>query len=116
MITLIAKSAWFRYANWMPTTFSMALPAIATMTRPANAWDTPSASIAGSREDTNQSETSAAATLAPVSMVTASHSGHRGPSCSAGDAGPGDSTAGARLSADGNDSRKTPSSTTDTTI
>ena len=97
----------------MPTTFSMALPAIATMTRPANAWDTPSAWIAGSSADTNQSDTSAAATLAPVSMVTASHSGHRGPSFSTA-ASPG--AAGVRLRADGRDSRKTPSSTPAPTI
>jgi hypothetical protein len=44
----------------MPTTFSTALPAMATMTSPAKAWLMFKVSIAGSRAVTNQSETSAA--------------------------------------------------------
>ena len=44
----------------MPTTFSTALPAIATTTRPANASEMPSESIVGSSASTNQSETNAA--------------------------------------------------------
>jgi hypothetical protein len=79
MMTLIAKSAWPRAASWMPTTFSIAFPAIATMTRPANACDMPRASIAGSSAVTHQSDTSAGATLATASSVTASQSGQRGP-------------------------------------
>ena len=36
-----AYSDWPLAASWTPTTFSMALPAIATMTRPAKAWEIP---------------------------------------------------------------------------
>src|SRR5689334_16167858 len=65
----------------MPTTFSIALPAIATTTRPANASDRCRVWMVGCSAVTNQSETSAAAALARVSRVTASHTGQRGPSC-----------------------------------
>jgi hypothetical protein len=42
--------------------FSTALPAIATITSPVNAFEIPSASTAGSMASTNHSETSAAMT------------------------------------------------------
>ena len=48
-------------ARVIPTTFSTALPAIPTITSPANAFEMCSASTAGSRAPTNQSETNAAA-------------------------------------------------------
>jgi hypothetical protein len=59
--TLTARSALPSTASRIPTTFSTALPAIATMTRPAKAWLMPSIFIAGSRASTNQSDTRAAA-------------------------------------------------------
>src|SRR3954464_5022213 len=77
----------------MPTTFSIALPAMATMTRPANAWEIPRASMAGSRATTNQSDTSAAARLAAPSRVRANHNGHRGASpCAPDGAATGDAS------------------------
>ena len=71
----------------MPTACSTALPAIATMTRPAKAWLMPSASIAGSSASTNHSETSAAATPHPTSTPTACPSVQPlpGPAVSGGD-------------------------------
>ena len=51
---------------------------MATTTRPANASLMPSASVAGSSADTNQSLTSAAATPAAASTATVADSGHRG--------------------------------------
>src|SRR3954468_19353577 len=53
----------------MPTTFSTALPAIATITSPANAFEMPSASTAGSTAPTNQSDTNAAPTPATTSVA-----------------------------------------------
>ena len=73
--TLTASSALPRQASWMPTTCSTALPAIATMTRPAKAWLMPRASIAGSSAATNHSETSAAARPAPQRTTMAVVSG-----------------------------------------
>ena len=61
---LIARSGLLRSAIWMPTTFSTALPAIATMTRPTNSSDRPSVAIAGRSASTNQSDTRAAPTPA----------------------------------------------------
>ena len=58
----MARSDCRLAASQMPTTFSTALPAIPTMTRPVNALEMPIASTAGSSAATNQSETSAAAT------------------------------------------------------
>src|SRR4051794_33861359 len=103
----------------MPTTFSIALPAIATMTRPAKVWEMPSVVMAGSSACTNQSDTNAAATLETASRVTASHSGQRGASVTfAGAASPAASapTAGLRLIAAGSDNANTTSSTIDTKI
>ena len=57
---LIARSGLLRSAIWIPTTFSTALPAIATMTSPTNSSDRPSVAIAGRSASTNQSETRAA--------------------------------------------------------
>ncbi|MCU1673366.1 MAG: hypothetical protein JWN77_1479 [Frankiales bacterium] len=65
----------FFAASWMPTTFSTALDAMATMTRPANASEMCSVSIAGVSATTNQSETNAAPTPATASMPMASPSG-----------------------------------------
>src|SRR5512133_424645 len=62
MTTANAYSDRFLAASWTPTTFSMALPAMATTTRPANASEMPKEFIAGSRAETNQSDTNAAAT------------------------------------------------------
>ena len=56
----------------MPTTFSTALPAIATTTNPANACDMCRAESAGVRASTNQSETNAAPTLEMPSATTTS--------------------------------------------
>ena len=67
-------------ASWMPTTFSIALPAMATTTRPAKASEMCSADMAGSRATTNQSETKAASAAARASRPTASQTGHRGAS------------------------------------
>ena len=65
-------------ARVMPTTFSTALPAIPTITRPVNAFEMPSASTAGSSESTNQSETNAALTPASASTPIAGRSGRIG--------------------------------------
>ena len=62
-----------------PVAFSTALPAIATMTRPANASEMPSWSIVGRSACTNQSETNAAPTPAAASRPAATASGTRGP-------------------------------------
>ena len=74
----MAKSGRLRAASWTPTTFSTALPAIATTTSPANASLIPSASVAGLSAVTNQSLTNAAATPAPPSTATVVESGQRG--------------------------------------
>ena len=68
MITEIAKSGLLRAASCTPTTFSTALPAIATITRPAKASLMCRVSIAGVRASTNQSEVNAAA--APLTAST----------------------------------------------
>ena len=47
-MTEIARSASPFAASVIPTTFSTALPAIATITSPVNAFETPSARTAGS--------------------------------------------------------------------
>ena len=84
MTTEMAKSGRLRAASCTPTTFSTALPAIATTTRPANAWLMPSASVAGLSAETNQSLTNAAARPAPPSTTTVVVSDQRGgePACS----------------------------------
>jgi hypothetical protein len=70
----------------MPTTFSTALPAIATMTSPVNAFEIPSFATAGSMTATNQSDTNAAArpASARTTMPTPKPSGG---ACSAAIAG-----------------------------
>src|SRR5690606_1396232 len=67
-----AASERFFMASWMPTTFSTALPAIATITSPANASEMRSACIAGSSACTNHSDTKAAATAEAASITSAS--------------------------------------------
>ena len=59
-ITENAYADWFFAASWTPTTFSTALPAIATTTSPAKVSLIDSESMAGCRAFTNQSETNAA--------------------------------------------------------
>ena len=61
-ITEIAKSGRLRAASCTPTTFSTALPAIATITSPANSWLMCSVWIAGVSAVTNQSDVNAAPT------------------------------------------------------
>src|SRR2546421_3021367 len=80
----------------MPTTFSTALPAIATITRPANTWLMPNALTAGASASTNQFDVTAAATPDRASSATASQSGQRGVAVtvSAAAPSPGDSEAG----------------------
>src|SRR5581483_11538253 len=77
MITEIAKSIRSSTASWMPTTFSTALPAIATMTTPAKSWLMCIACVAGVRAATNQSLAKAAATPAPPSRPVVRASGQR---------------------------------------
>src|SRR5665647_930128 len=60
----------------MPTTFSTALPAIATITRPANVGEMCTASMAGVSAATNHSDTNAALTPAAASSPMASARGH----------------------------------------
>lgn len=103
----------FFAASWMPTTFSTAFDAMATITRPANAGDRSSASIAGVSATTNQSETNAAPTPATASIPIARPSGQlrAWPSascCSGAGVSP-------RARAAGSDSAKTSSRTTATT-
>src|SRR5690348_492749 len=81
MTTENAYSERFLAASWMPTTFSTALPAIATITRPANASEIFKACIAGSSACTNHSDTNAAATADAASRASASGNGQRGGSC-----------------------------------
>src|SRR3954469_10902314 len=57
MTTANAYSDRFLAASWTPTTFSIALPAMATTTSPANASEIPIELIAGCSASTNQSET-----------------------------------------------------------
>src|SRR5689334_20361577 len=105
-------------ASWTPTTFSTALPAMATITRPANASEIPSESIEGSSATTNQSETNAASTPETANIPTASQRGQRGaswPRPSSSSSSVSDSSA-LRRSENGSDSANSPSSTTDTII
>ena len=60
MTTEIARSAWPLAASTTPTACSTALPAIATITRPANCAEIPSWSIVGRSASTNHSDTNAA--------------------------------------------------------
>src|SRR5690349_14266797 len=60
----------------MPTKFSTALPAMATITRPAKTSLIPAACIAGSKAATNHSDTKAAPRPATASMPMAIASGH----------------------------------------
>ena len=55
----------------MPATFSTALPAIATITMPANACEMCSVWIVGSSAWTNQSDTNAEPTPAAISSASA---------------------------------------------
>src|SRR5919202_2075213 len=75
LTTEIARSFWPLFASTTPTTFSTALPAIATITSPANALDIPSDSTAGSTAPTNQSDTNAAPTPAAASSPIDADSG-----------------------------------------
>ena len=74
-MTLIAKSDWLRTANWIPTTFSTAFPARATITRPVNACEICNIEIAGVKADTNQSETNAEPTPAITRITIANQIG-----------------------------------------
>jgi hypothetical protein len=58
-------------ASTMPTVFSTAFPANATITKPANILLIPSVTIAGDSADTNQSDTKAEPTPATSSMSAA---------------------------------------------
>src|SRR4051794_29776335 len=92
MTTANAYSDRFLAASWTPTTFSMALPAIATTTSPANVSEIPIELIAGCRASTNQSDTNAAATALRASITTANATCQRGFSASSGPPGrPGSS-------------------------
>ena len=68
-ITEIAKSGLLRAASCTPTTFSTALPAIATITSPANTSLMCSVWIAGVSAVTNQSDVKAAPTAAAPSTT-----------------------------------------------
>ena len=69
--TEIARSDLPLAARKIPVKFSTALPAIATITSPANAFEIPSDATAGSRAWMNQSETKAAPAPAIASRTTA---------------------------------------------
>ena len=58
-------------ASTTPAVFSTALPAIATITSPANSSDTPTWSIVGRSAAMNQSDTNAAPDAASASSTTA---------------------------------------------
>src|SRR5262245_31950429 len=103
-------------ASWTPTTFSTALPAMATITRPANASEIPSWSIDGSSAETNQSDTNAAATPETARIVMASQSGQRGASWPGPSSSSRADSSELRRSENGSDSANSASSTTDTII
>ena len=110
-----AYSDSFLAANCTPTTFSTALPAMATITRPANACEMCSESIAGSNAATNQSDTNAADPPAMASMPIARPTGQRGGSLCA--CGTGSLVVVlSRLSEYGSDSPNSTSRTTETII
>src|SRR5919205_1137160 len=69
LTTEMARSLCPLAASTTPTTFSTALPAIATITSPANACEMPSDSIAGSSAATNQSDAKAAPAPATASST-----------------------------------------------
>jgi hypothetical protein len=79
LTTEIARSASPFAASTIPTTFSTAFPAMATMTRPAKAWEMPSDSMAGSSALTNQSEAKAAPAPDTASSATERVSGATAP-------------------------------------
>ena len=81
--TEIARSDLPFAARVIPTTFSTAFPAIATITRPVNAFEMPSDSTAGSSAAMNQSETSAAATPPTASTTSAGRTAAPAVRCSA---------------------------------
>src|SRR5437660_2420844 len=81
-ITAIAKSGRLRKASWTPTTFSTALPAIATTTNPANVSLMCSDAVAGCKAETNQSLTKTAPVAVAASTTIVAQSGHRGGSSS----------------------------------
>src|SRR3954469_6926064 len=108
-ITENAYDDWFLLASCTPTTFSIALPAIATTTSPAKVWLMESESMAGCSAFTNQSETKAAAVPAAASRPTASPSGQRGSSW-----GPASSSPDSRLRENGNDAANSRRSSTET--
>src|SRR5438034_5790447 len=83
-ITAIAKSGLLRKASWTPTTFSTALPAIATTTSPAKVWLMCSEEVAGSNAETNQSltNTAPAAAASTAIVVVSVHRGGSGATAS----------------------------------
>src|SRR5579875_546431 len=76
-MTLRERSVWLRADSWMPTKFSTALPAMATITSPAKAWLMPRVWMAGRRAWTNQSDTAAAAALVAARVTRARGSDQR---------------------------------------
>src|ERR1019366_392902 len=78
LTTEIASSAWPLAASTTPTACSTALPAVATITSPANEREMPRVRIDGSSACTNQSETKAAATPARTNRVRLTLVGTRG--------------------------------------
>src|ERR1700691_1768504 len=79
LTTEIARSERPFQASTRPAVFSTALPAIATITRPAKAWEMWSTAIAGSSALTNQSETNAEPTPATTSSTSVVGNDRRGP-------------------------------------
>ena len=71
LTTEIASSDFPLWAITIPATFSTALPAIATITKPANAREMWSLWIVGVSAWTNQSETNAEPVPAAISSTTA---------------------------------------------
>src|SRR5690349_20563618 len=113
-ITEKAYADWFFAASWTPTTFSIALPAIATTTNPAKVWLIDNESIAGCRALTNQSETNAAAAPAAARSPTASPTGHRGGACSPASSSPASSSPDSRRNEKGSEAAKSSSSRIET--
>src|SRR6478672_7750370 len=92
LTTEIARSERPFHESTRPAAFSTALPAIATITSPANAWEMCSWSIDGCNAETNQSETNADA--APP--TNSSNSTGRRPMRALGRTSPAAAGAGAR--------------------
>src|SRR5208282_437426 len=70
-IVFIARSGLAFHAKRIPAAFSTAFEAIATITRPVKTGEMPRERVAGTRDETNQSETKPDATPATASTVVA---------------------------------------------